>query len=51
MVPAGKKDANGYPVGNDVTADVAIRRAINHALLIVKQLAEQSDGRPCDTRS
>ncbi len=27
MVPAGKKDANGYPVGNDVTADVAIRRA------------------------
>ncbi|MGJ8839689.1 ABC transporter substrate-binding protein, partial [Salmonella enterica subsp. enterica serovar Kentucky] len=31
-VPAGKKDANGYPVGNDVTADVAIRREINYAI-------------------
>ncbi len=40
MVPAGKKDANGYPVGNDVTADVAIRRAINYAINR-KQLAEQ----------
>ncbi|SUG15557.1 ABC-type transporter, periplasmic subunit [Salmonella enterica subsp. arizonae] len=49
MVPAGKKDANGYPVGNDVTADVAIRRAINYAINR-KQLAEQVMGRPCDTR-
>ncbi|VFS16272.1 ABC-type transporter, periplasmic subunit [Salmonella enterica subsp. enterica serovar Typhimurium] len=40
MVPAGKKDANDYPVGNDVTADVAIRRAINYAINR-KQLAEQ----------
>ncbi|WP_411898991.1 ABC transporter substrate-binding protein, partial [Salmonella enterica] len=40
MVPAGKKDANDYPVGNDVTADGANRRAINYALNR-KQLAEQ----------
>ncbi|EOH3002616.1 TPA: ABC transporter substrate-binding protein [Citrobacter freundii] len=40
MVPAGKKDANGYPVGNDITADVAIRRAINYAI-DRKQLADQ----------
>lgn len=32
MVPAGKPDANGNPVGNDVSADVAIRRAINYAI-------------------
>nr|WP_234418433.1 ABC transporter substrate-binding protein [Dongshaea marina] len=30
--PSGKKDAKGYPIGNDVTADVAIRRAINYAI-------------------
>ncbi|EPE6973084.1 ABC transporter substrate-binding protein [Citrobacter freundii] len=40
MVPAGKKDANGYPIGNDITADVAIRRAINYAI-DRKQLADQ----------
>ncbi|MDU2297879.1 MAG: ABC transporter substrate-binding protein [Citrobacter freundii] len=40
MVPAGKKDANGYPIGNDITADVAIRRAINYAIGR-KQLADQ----------
>ncbi len=34
MVPAGKKDANGYPVGNDVTADVAIRRAPTMPLIV-----------------
>jgi len=28
----GKKDARGYPIGNDVTADIAIRRAINLGL-------------------
>ncbi len=39
MVHAGKNDANGFPVGNDVTADVAIRRAINYAINR-KQLAE-----------
>lgn len=32
MVPAGKPDANGNPVGNDITADVAIRRAVNYAV-------------------
>lgn len=31
-LPAGKKDANGYPIGNDITADVSIRRAINYAI-------------------
>lgn len=43
MTPAGKKDANGYPIGNDVTADVAIRRAINYAInrqLLADQLME-----------
>ncbi|GCB39414.1 nickel ABC transporter substrate-binding protein [Citrobacter freundii] len=40
MVPAGKKDANGYPIGNYITADVAIRRAINYAI-DRKQLADQ----------
>ncbi|HED2479378.1 TPA: ABC transporter substrate-binding protein [Citrobacter youngae] len=40
MVPAGKKDANGYPVGNDITADIDIRRAINYAI-DRKQLAGQ----------
>lgn len=41
--PAGKNDANGYPVGNDITADVAIRRAINYAIdrqLLADQLME-----------
>ncbi len=40
MVPSGKNDANGFPIGNDVTADIAIRRAINYAINR-KQLAEQ----------
>ncbi|SPW32714.1 Nickel-binding periplasmic protein precursor [Edwardsiella tarda] len=40
MVPAGKKDAEGNPIGNDVTADVAIRRAINYAINR-QQLADQ----------
>ncbi|CAM7715765.1 ABC transporter substrate-binding protein [Klebsiella pneumoniae] len=42
-IPAGQKDANGYPIGNDVTADVAIRRAINYAIdrhLLANQLME-----------
>lgn len=30
--PAGKQDAKGHPVGNDVTSDVAVRRAINYAI-------------------
>ncbi|WP_368169505.1 ABC transporter substrate-binding protein [Aeromonas sp. R4-3] len=41
--PAGGKDAKGYPVGNDVTADVAVRRAINYAIdrqLLADQLLE-----------
>ncbi|WP_227729548.1 ABC transporter substrate-binding protein [Yersinia proxima] len=41
--PAGKKDAQGYPIGNDVTADVAIRRAINYAIdrqLLADQIME-----------
>ncbi|MCP5821649.1 ABC transporter substrate-binding protein, partial [Klebsiella pneumoniae] len=29
---AGEKDAQGYPIGNDITADVAIRKAINYAI-------------------
>ena len=40
---AGKKDAHGYPVGNDVTADVAIRKAINYAInrqLLADQILE-----------
>lgn len=32
MKPAGGKDKNGNPVGNDVTSDPAIRKAINVAL-------------------
>jgi len=32
VVPSGHKDKDGYPVGNDVTADVAIRKAINIAI-------------------
>ncbi|CAJ1864877.1 hypothetical protein HLBENOHH_02718 [Aeromonas dhakensis] len=41
--PAGGKDANGYPIGNDVTSDVAVRRAINYAIdrqLLADQLLE-----------
>ncbi|MFQ1650861.1 ABC transporter substrate-binding protein [Aeromonas veronii] len=41
--PAGGKDAKGYPVGNDVTSDVAVRRAINYAIdrkLLADQLLE-----------
>lgn len=40
MVPSGTKNAAGYPVGNDVTADKSIRQAINYAINR-KQLAEQ----------
>ncbi|PYF06293.1 extracellular solute-binding protein (family 5) [Rhodobacter viridis] len=32
MVAAGQKTADGKPIGNDVTADPAIRRAINQLL-------------------
>ncbi len=33
MVPnTGQKTADGYPIGNDVTADRAIRQAINYAI-------------------
>lgn len=41
--PAGKNDAKGYPIGNDVTSDVAVRRAINYAIdrkLLADQLLE-----------
>ncbi|MCY9661871.1 ABC transporter substrate-binding protein [Paenibacillus chondroitinus] len=31
-VKSGEKTKDGYPIGNDVTADVAIRKAINLAL-------------------
>ena len=40
---SGKKDAQGYPIGNDVTADVAIRKAINYAInrqLLADQVLE-----------
>ncbi|MGL6612385.1 ABC transporter substrate-binding protein [Aeromonas caviae] len=40
---AGKNDAKGYPIGNDVTSDVAVRRAINYAIdrkLLADQLLE-----------
>ncbi|WP_434667424.1 ABC transporter substrate-binding protein [Aeromonas sp. NJAU223] len=40
---AGGKDAQGNPVGNDVTSDVALRRAINYAIdrkLLADQLLE-----------
>lgn len=40
MVPAGKQDAAGNPVGNNVSADVAIRRAVNYAINR-QQLAQQ----------
>lgn len=41
--PAGGKDAKGYPIGNDVTSGVAVRRAINYAIdrkLLADQLLE-----------
>ncbi|WP_392564842.1 ABC transporter substrate-binding protein [Orbus wheelerorum] len=41
--PAGEKDAQGAPIGNDVTSDVAIRRAINYAIdrkLLSKSILE-----------
>ena len=41
--PAGGKDAKGNPVGNDITSDVAVRRAINYAIdrqLLADQLLE-----------
>lgn len=31
-VPSGGKTTDGYPIGNDVTADIAIRRAVNVAI-------------------
>jgi peptide/nickel transport system substrate-binding protein len=40
---SGEKDAHGYPIGNDVTADVAIRKAINYAInrqLLADQILE-----------
>lgn len=41
--PASGKDTKGYPIGNDVTSDVAVRRAINYAIdrkLLADQLLE-----------
>ncbi|MCD8511934.1 MAG: ABC transporter substrate-binding protein [Bacillus sp. (in: Bacteria)] len=32
FVPSGEKTEAGYPIGNDVTADMAIRKAINLAV-------------------
>ena len=32
MVPSGRKTDKGIPIGNDVTSDVAIRKAINMAI-------------------
>jgi peptide/nickel transport system substrate-binding protein len=32
FVPSGNKTQDGYPVGNDVTADLAIRKAMNVAI-------------------
>lgn len=40
MVKSGKTNAKGFPVGNDITADPAIRKAINVAI-DRKVLAEQ----------
>lgn len=40
---AGEKDAQGYPIGNDITSDVAIRKAINYAIdrkLLSEQVME-----------
>lgn len=30
--PAGEKDAQGNPIGNDITSDVAVRKAINYVI-------------------
>lgn len=41
--PAGQTDAQGNAIGNDVTSDVAVRRAINYAIdrkLLADQLLE-----------
>lgn len=41
--PAGEKDAQGNAIGNDITSDVAIRKAINYALdreLLAKSVLE-----------
>ncbi|MGL5031191.1 MAG: ABC transporter substrate-binding protein [Aeromonas sp.] len=41
--PAGTKDADGHAIGNAVTSDVAVRRAINYAIdrkLLATQLLE-----------
>ena len=40
MIPAGQTDKNGYPIGNNITADKAIRQAINY-VVDRKLLAEQ----------
>ncbi|GAB7054087.1 ABC transporter substrate-binding protein [Paenibacillus sp. YK5] len=32
VVPSGGKTKDGHPIGNDVTADIAIRKAINMAI-------------------
>ena len=46
--PAGGKDAKGYPIGNDVTSDVAVRR---HQLRHRPQAAGRSAaGRACHPR-
>lgn len=43
MTPSGKKDVHGNEIGNDVTADIAIRKAINYAVdrnILASQLFE-----------
>lgn len=32
VAPAGKSDKQGNPIGNDVTSDIAVRKAINYAV-------------------
>ncbi|TKD26230.1 ABC transporter substrate-binding protein [Rhodobacter capsulatus] len=48
MVAAGGKTAEGKPIGNDVTADPAIRRALNQLLdrKALVDLALEGHGRP-----
>ena len=48
MVAAGKTTADGRPIGNDVTADPAIRRALNQLLdrKALVDLALDGHGRP-----
>nr|WP_232054971.1 ABC transporter substrate-binding protein [Leminorella richardii] len=51
MTPSGKKDAKGNSIGNDVTADPAIRKAINYAVnrsLLANQLFD-GQARPAFT--